>query len=108
MKGGEKGVAMITGPQCRAARALAQLSRSALARISQIDEALIELFERKIDRPDEVMVAALQGALEDAGIVFIDENGGGAGVRLKFNSSETKRLAVLEGEGGIAALDDVP
>jgi transcriptional regulator with XRE-family HTH domain len=86
---------MITGAQCRAARALAQLSRPILARLSTVDETVIENFERKIDRPD-------------AGIVFIAENGGGVGVRLKFNVSETKRLGVLESEGGIAAFDDVP
>ena len=99
---------MITGTQCKAARALAQLSRPALARLAKIDEALIEHFERKIDRPDEATVSAIQAALEEAGIVFIAENGGGAGVRLKFNSSETRRIGILESEGGIAALDDVP
>ena len=40
--------------------------------------------------------------------MFIPENGGGVGVRLKFNRSETKRLSILEGEGGVAADDDVP
>ncbi len=99
---------MITGAQCRAARALAQLSRPILARLSKIDETVIENFERKIDRPDDATIAAIETALESAGIVFIAENGGGVGVRLKFNVSETKRLGVLESEGGIAAFDDVP
>lgn len=99
---------MITGAQCRAARALAQLSRPILARLSKIDETVIENFERKIDRPDDATIAAIETALESAGIVFIAENGGGVGVRLKFNASETKRLGILESEGGIAAFDDVP
>lgn len=99
---------MITGAQCRAGRALAELTRDVLARLSRVDSAVIEAFERKMGRPDDKTIEALAAALESAGIVFIPENGGGAGVRLKFNASETKRLAVLEAEGGIAALDDVP
>lgn len=99
---------MITSAQCRAARALAELTRSALARLACVEESVIEHFERKIDKPDEGTVAKLQEALEAAGVVFIAENGGGAGVRLKFNSSVTRRLGVLEGEGGIVRSDDVP
>lgn len=99
---------MITGSQCRAGRALAELSRDILARLSKVEPATIEQFERKLARPDDATVAAIQAGLEQAGIVFIPENGGGAGVRLKFTASETKRLLVLESEGGIAALDDVP
>jgi transcriptional regulator with XRE-family HTH domain len=99
---------MITGAQCRAARALAELSREMLARLSEIDEATIERFERKLARPEDAEIAGIRAALEAAGIVFIPENGGGAGVRLKFNASETKRIATLESEGGIVGLDDVP
>ncbi|TIN06559.1 MAG: hypothetical protein E5Y14_28230 [Mesorhizobium sp.] len=36
-----------------------------------------------------------------AGVVFIPENGGGAGVRLKFNRREVKAIERLENEGGI-------
>lgn len=99
---------MITGAQCRAGRALAELSREMLARLSQVDAAAIEKFERKLGKPDGAEVARLRGALETAGIVFIAENGGGAGVRLKFTASEARRIATLEGEGGLVGLDDVP
>lgn len=99
---------MISGAQCRAGRALADLSREMLARLSKVDEGTIERFERKLGKPDSEAVSAIAAALESAGIVFIPENGGGAGARLKFNRSETKRLGVLESEGGISALDDVP
>ncbi|MGI6854194.1 helix-turn-helix domain-containing protein [Mesorhizobium sp. 1B3] len=99
---------MITPAQCRAARALAELTRAALCRMTGVEESAIERFERKIDEPDEQTVAKLQNALEEAGVVFIPENGGGAGVRLKFNSSVTRRLGILEGEGGIVRNDDVP
>lgn len=99
---------MITSAQCRAARALAELTRAALSRMAGVEESAIEHFERKIDEPDEQTVARLRKALEAAGVVFIPENGGGAGVRLKFNSSVTRRLGILEGEGGIVRNDDVP
>lgn len=99
---------MITGAQCRAGRALAELSRDMLAKLSKVDAGVIEHFERNVDKPDAEAVAAIAEALERAGIVFIVENGGGIGVRLKFTASEAKRIAVLEGEGGNTGLDDVP
>ncbi|MBC2885973.1 XRE family transcriptional regulator [Ochrobactrum sp. CM-21-5] len=99
---------MITGPQCRAARALIELSRDRLAQFSGVDAEIIEYFERKLDTPSSEVITALQDALEKAGAQFIGENGGGPGVRLKFNRSETKRIANMENEGGIAAFDDVP
>ena len=99
---------MITGTQCRAGRALSELSRDTLARLSGVDATVIEAFERRLAEPDAATVDAVERALEQAGVVFIPENGGGLGVRLKFTASETKRLGVLEGEGGLAAMDDVP
>lgn len=98
----------ITGPQCRAARALVELSRDIFAGRCDVDAVVIEEFERKISTPDDATIAILQRVLEDAGALFIPENGGGAGVRLKFNRSETKRLMNLENEGGPARNDDVP
>ena len=99
---------MITGAQCRAARALTEISRAKLAERAAVDERLVAAFERKLQRPAPEIVAALQSVLEDAGAVFIPENGGGAGVRLKFNSSVTKRIGVLENEGGPPGFDAVP
>ena len=99
---------MITGSQCRAARALTELTRERLASLSGVDSAAIEAFERKIALPDEAAIEMLQATLEAAGALFLAENGGGIGVRLKFTRSEVKRLATLENEGGITAFDDVP
>lgn len=98
---------MITGPQCRAARALVELSRERLASLANVDSDTIEVFERKLGTPSDDDKLALKRTLEDSGAVFIEENGGGVGVRLKFNRSETRRIATLESEGGIAARDDV-
>ncbi|MCC2690760.1 MAG: helix-turn-helix family protein [Rhizobiaceae bacterium] len=99
---------MITGAQCRAARALTEISRAKLAERSRVDEEQVAAFERKLQTPDPDVIAALESALEEAGALFIPENGGGAGVRLKFNSSITRRIGVLENEGGSSRLDDVP
>lgn len=99
---------MITGSQCRAARALVEITRAKLARRSAVDEAVINQFERRLQEPKPEAIAALQSTLERLGAVFIAENGGGIGVRLKFTDSEAARIANLEGEGGIVASDRVP
>ena len=99
---------MITGSQCRAARALVEWTREKLAANAGVDSLVIEEFERKISPPDDAVRTILQTVLEDAGAVFIDENGGGVGVRLKLNRSEVKRIGVLENEGGIVGTDAVP
>ncbi|MCX8567642.1 XRE family transcriptional regulator [Aminobacter sp. MET-1] len=100
---------MITGPICRAARAIVEINRARLATASGIGEDLIEAFERKISTPADDAIHALQSALEELGAVFIPEKGAdGAGVRLKFSRSVTKRLSTLESEGGPVASDDVP
>lgn len=97
----------ITGAQCRAGRALAELSREMLSKLSKVDAVVIEHFERKVDKPDAATVEAIAAALETAGIVLLPENGGGVGVRLKFTASEARRIAALENEGGNVGLDDV-
>jgi transcriptional regulator with XRE-family HTH domain len=99
---------MITGSQCRAARALAELSRELLASLSGIDEDVITRFERQLETPAEEVIRRLQDALEAAGTLFIDEGERGLGVQLKFTRSETRRLSILENEGGLAANDEVP
>ncbi|RRD24727.1 XRE family transcriptional regulator [Brucellaceae bacterium VT-16-1752] len=98
---------MLTGPLCRAGRALVEISRDNLAKLSKVDASVIEDFERKIDKPSAETINQLQSALEDLGAVFIPEDERGVGVRLKFTASEAKRIAILEGEGGILAQDDV-
>lgn len=99
---------MITGPQCRAARALVEFTRERLAQLSGINAETIEHFERKIGSPSDEQIKLLQDTLEKVGAQFIWENGGGIGVRLKFNRSEAKRIANMENEGGVVGYDDVP
>jgi ribosome-binding protein aMBF1 (putative translation factor) len=99
---------MMTGPLCRAARALVEISRAKLARVSGVEESVIEAFERKLARPDDETMGKLKASLEELGAIFIPEDNRGAGVRLKFTQSERRRIATLEGEGGIVGHDDVP
>ncbi|MEP9398667.1 XRE family transcriptional regulator [Mesorhizobium sp. KR2-14] len=99
---------MITGSQCRAGRALVEITRAKLASRSGVHEAVIEKFERKLQEPEPDEISALKSALETLGAVFLEENGGGIGVRLRFTESEAKRIARLEGEGGIVASNRVP
>ena len=99
---------MLTGPLCRAARALVEIDLPGLERVCGLDADAIGAFERGIGQPDAATMTRLKAALEDLGAVFIPEDARGAGVRLKFTQSERKRLATLESEGGIVRNDDVP
>jgi len=74
---------LIMGSQLRAARALVRWSPDDLAERSQIALAAILQVEAE-DGPVPVAAAearALCRAVEGAGVEFIPENGGGAGVR---------------------------
>ena len=69
----------------RAARALLRWEQRDLAEASSISLPTIKRLELKpgILEAHTSTVAALTRALENAGIEFIDENGGGPGVRLR-------------------------
>ena len=74
---------MITSQQCKGARAMLGLSRSDLAKQANVAERTLIDFERGARAPYERTLRDIREALETAGVEFIDENGGGAGVRLK-------------------------
>lgn len=99
---------MITGSQCRAARALVEISRPTLSRRSGVDVRVIERFENIAGRPEMYELEEIRNALEELGAVFIPENGSGYGVRLKFSNVDAAQIARLECEGGIIANDRVP
>ncbi len=99
---------MITGSQCRAARALVEISRPTLSRKSGVDARVIERFENIAGRPKMYELEEIRNALEELGAVFIPENGSGYGVRLKFSNVDAAQIARLECEGGIVANDRVP
>jgi transcriptional regulator with XRE-family HTH domain len=80
-----KAVKPLTSAQMRAARALIRWSAEDLARETALSVSTI----RRAELTDEEtsMTAAndlaVRRALETAGVEFIDENGGGPGVRLR-------------------------
>ena len=73
----------ITSAQSRAARALIGVSTGQLADLTVVPRVVIEEFEGGGAPLSEADFAALRQVLERSGVVFIDENGGGAGVRLR-------------------------
>jgi len=76
----------ITPSQCRAARALLNWSRDNLTAGSKVAKRTIADFESDARSPHNSTLAAIQTALEAAGVEFIAENGSGPGVRLKKSS----------------------
>ncbi len=71
--------------QVKAARALLRWSQNDLATHSKVSIPTIKRLESgtgQIGGRDETS-AAIRSALEQAGVDFIAENGGGAGVRIK-------------------------
>lgn len=79
----------ITGEQMRAARAMLRMSAQALADKARVGVATVRRCEAE-DGPIGATAAnsaAIRTALEAAGVEFIAENGGGAGVRLKKGSN---------------------
>jgi len=82
----------LTSAQIRAARALIRWSAEDLARETALSVATIRRAE--IAEGEISMTAAndlaVRRALEAAGVEFIDENGGGPGVRLRKHQRSKK------------------
>ena len=68
--------------QCRMARAALGWGVRELAAAAKVSVDTVARFERG-DELKERTVEAIQRVLEAGGIEFIDENGGGPGLRLK-------------------------
>jgi transcriptional regulator with XRE-family HTH domain len=83
---------MITSAQCRAARGLLGWSQQKLADHAGVGMMTVHQFERDGSQPRRATQDVVQRAFEAAGVEFIDENGGGAGVRLRkpLNASKPK------------------
>lgn len=78
---------MITPEQCRAARGLLAWNQQELAQRARVGVVTIHQLETGVSRPRASTLDVLRRAFEAAGVEFIDENGGGAGVRLRKRSA---------------------
>jgi predicted transcriptional regulator len=76
-------VSKLTPEQCRAARALLAWSQYDLETKAKVAQKTIALFELGKRAPRDRTTDKLRAALEKAGVEFIEENGGGPGVRLR-------------------------
>jgi transcriptional regulator with XRE-family HTH domain len=74
---------MLTPAQCRAARGLISWSQQDLAREARIGVVTVHQLEAGVSEPRRATLDVIRRAFESAGVEFIDENGGGPGVRLR-------------------------
>jgi transcriptional regulator with XRE-family HTH domain len=58
-------------------------NQAQLAAAARVSRMTVVDFERSARLPHPNNLAAIRAALEAAGVQFIEENGGGAGVRLR-------------------------
>jgi transcriptional regulator with XRE-family HTH domain len=82
---------MITSAQCRAARGLVGWSQQELAKNAGVGTVAIHQLESGTSQPRRATLDVVRRALEAAGVEFIDENGGGAGVRLRKPIGSSKK-----------------
>jgi transcriptional regulator with XRE-family HTH domain len=74
---------MINPAQCRAARGLVEWSQQKLAERAQVGVVTVHQLEAGTSEPRRATLQAIRRAFEVAGVEFIEENGGGPGVRLR-------------------------
>lgn len=69
--------------QIRGARGLLGWSQTTLATAAGLSEPTIKRFETGGARVSDDAVSKMVAALEEAGVIFVDESGEGPGVRLR-------------------------
>ena len=80
---------MISPAQCRAARGLLDWSQQDLAREAEVGVVTIRQLEAGVNQPRRATLVVVRHTLEAAGVEFIEDNGGGVGVRFR----EVRRAA---------------
>ena len=81
---------MITAEQCRAARGLLDWAQADLAEKAGVGVVTVRQFEAGSHDARRATLQVIKHAFELAGVEFIDENGGGPGVRLKKRQQKRK------------------
>jgi transcriptional regulator with XRE-family HTH domain len=80
--------------QIRGARGLLGWSQPKLAEAAGLSEPTVKRFETGIANVSDAAIAKMTAALESAGVIFVEENGDGPGVRLR------KVTAAARADGG--------
>ena len=86
-----KNVDEVSPAQCRAGRALLEITQTQLAASAGLGLSTVVDFEKERREVSPESVEAIRRALVRAGVEFIDENGGGPGVRLRKLHGAKKR-----------------
>ena len=73
----------MTPAQCRAARAMLDMTQPLLADLAGLGLSTVVDFERDRRQVSPDATAAIRAALEAAGVVFLEPNGNGPGVALR-------------------------
>jgi transcriptional regulator with XRE-family HTH domain len=81
---------MISPSQCRAARGLLDWSQQALADRAKVGIVTVRQLEAGAHQPRRATLDVVRRCLEAAGVEFIEENGGGDGVRLRIPRSKNR------------------
>jgi transcriptional regulator with XRE-family HTH domain len=84
---------MLTAAQCRAARGLLDWRQQTLAEKAGVGVVTIRQLEAGGKEPRHATLDVVRRALEAAGVEFIDENGGGPGVRLRKRTNPREQPA---------------
>jgi transcriptional regulator with XRE-family HTH domain len=74
---------MISPSQCRAARGLLDWSQQQLAEKAKVGIVTVRQLEAGTHHPRRAALDVVRRCLETAGVEFIEENGGGLGVRFR-------------------------
>jgi len=77
------GPAILLPATLRAARALIGWTPIRLAHEAKVDVVTIRKYEQNVGQPRVPTLARLRKTLESAGVIFVEENGEGPGVRLR-------------------------
>jgi predicted transcriptional regulator len=83
---------MINAAQCRAARGLIGWSQQELAKNAGVGTVAVHQLESGTSQPRRATLDVIRRAFEKAGVMFIEENGGGAGVRLRKPSEKGPKV----------------
>ena len=92
---------MITPEQSRAARGLLGWTQQELANKAGVGVVTVHQLEAGMSQPRRATLEVIRRAFEIAGVEFIDENGGGRGVRLRKRARPRGQRSNDPLEGGI-------